>query len=77
MSSIVENNYHLGKAIRAELDRQQRSVTWFARQICCARPHVYRIFEKDNLDIKLLLRICKVLNYNFFDDISREFVSLD
>ncbi len=57
--------------IRDELRRQERSVAWFARKICCSRTHAYKIFEKDNIDILLLSRISRVLGHNFFDDLSR------
>lgn len=62
--------YHIGRSIRQELGRQERTVAWFARKICCSRTNVYKIFEKDNLDIKLLTRISRVLNHDFFQDIS-------
>ncbi len=61
----------IGAIIKAELLRQERSVAWFARKICCSRTHAYKIFEKDNIDIMLLTRICKVLGHNFFDDLSQ------
>ncbi|MDE5644197.1 MAG: hypothetical protein K2L59_01025 [Muribaculaceae bacterium] len=61
---------HIGHAIRDELRRQERSVAWFARQICCTRPHVYRIFEKENIDVAMLHRVCRVLDHDFFKDIS-------
>lgn len=61
---------HIGHAIRDEIRRQQRSVAWFARQIYCTRPHVYRIFEKENIGLQLLHSICKVLDHDFFKDIS-------
>lgn len=65
-------NLHIGRNIRKELYRQERTVTWFARKICCSRPNAYKIFEKDNLDVKLLCRISKVLGYDFFSDFSKE-----
>ena len=42
---------HIGQIIEKELHRQERSVTWFARQ---------------SLDTELLLRISIILEYNFF-----------
>lgn len=63
-------NLHIGSLIRNELDRQERTVAWFARKICCTRPHAYKIFEKDNLDVKLLIRISRVLHHDFLADIS-------
>lgn len=63
---------HIGRNIRNELIRQERTVTWFARKICCSRPNAYKIFEKDNLDVKLLFKISKILGYDFFADLSKE-----
>lgn len=57
---------HIGKEIHQKLQEDERTATWFAGKICCSRSHVYRIFANANIDIILLSRICKVLNYNFF-----------
>ncbi|MCM1067074.1 MAG: XRE family transcriptional regulator [Muribaculaceae bacterium] len=65
-------NIHIGLQIRHELRRRERTVAWFARKICCTRTHAYKIFEKDNIDIKLLARICQVLDHDFFADISAD-----
>ncbi len=62
--------YIIGEKIREELIKQQRTVSWFAKQINCSRTNVYKIFGKDNLDLKLLFRICQILNHDFFRDIS-------
>lgn len=77
MTEKPGDNFHIGRQILSELRRQERTVTWFARQVCCTRQHAYRIFEKDNLDIVLLLRICRILNRDFFKDISQQLVSPD
>lgn len=37
---------HLGEAIKEELDKQERSVTWFAKQLSCDRSNIYRISRK-------------------------------
>ena len=63
---------HIGTAIKMELLRQERSVTWFANKICCSRTNVYKIFERDNIDVRLLYSISRVLNHDFFADISEE-----
>ena len=49
------------------------TATKLAEVICCARPHIHRIFRKDNIDIGLLQRISKALDYDFFRDLSDEF----
>lgn len=45
---------HAGQLIERILHDQGRSVTWFAAQLCCTRPNVYKIFHKENIDIQLL-----------------------
>jgi len=57
--------------VREELRRQERTVAWFARRICCTRTNVYKIFSKDNVDIKMLMKMCEVLEHDFFHDISQ------
>ena len=61
---------HIGKAIRAELQRQERGVSWLARHLACVRSNVYRIFRKKSLDTELLSRICTILQHDFFADLS-------
>lgn len=65
--SIMES---IGRLIKEELERQERSVTWFANKLSCHRTNVYDIFARDNIDITLLIRISHILNRNFLKDIS-------
>ena len=60
----------IGQSIRAEFERQGHSVVWFARQLCCDRTNIYRIFARDSIDTELLIRISVVLKHNFFTEIS-------
>lgn len=57
---------HIGKLIEEELHRQERSVSWFAKKLCCERTNVYSIFKRTSIDTALLLRISIVLQHNFF-----------
>jgi hypothetical protein len=57
---------HIGHLIEEQLRRDERSVSWLARQIPCTRNHIYKIFRKDSLDCALLLRISKIMQFNFF-----------
>lgn len=57
---------HIGQLIKAELERQERSVTWFAKRLYCERTNVYSIFKRESIDTDLLLRISIVLRRNFF-----------
>lgn len=60
----------IGSIIREELERQERSVTWFARKIGCDRSNVYRLFQKHSVDTALLSRISVVLGRDFFVELS-------
>lgn len=61
---------HIGKLIERTLHDQGRTVTWFAAQLCCTRPNIYKIFAKENIDLHLLWRISAILGHDFFQDIS-------
>lgn len=63
---------HIGKQIEAELYRQERSVSWFAKHLYCERTNVYHIFKRQSLDTALLLRISILLRHDFFDCYVRE-----
>ena len=52
--------------IRMELQRQERSVAWLARQLGTSRMACYRIFESYSIDTYMLLKISRALNYDFF-----------
>ena len=58
------------KHIEDVLHQQGRSITWFANQLCCTRGNIYKIFEKNSIDIYLLWRISKTLDHDFFSDLS-------
>lgn len=57
---------HIGQEIKTELQRQERSVSWFAKKLYCDRTNVYSIFKRQSIDTELLLRISQILNQNFF-----------
>ena len=61
----------IGQRIKAELERQERSVTWFAKKLTCCRTNIYDIFARDNIDMTLLIRISRILNHNFLKDLSK------
>ena len=64
---------HIGQHIKEVMRQQGVTATQLAKDICCARPHIHRIFHKDNIDIALLERISVALNHDFFHDLSEEF----
>lgn len=61
---------HIGHLIKTEFDRQGRRAMWLASELNCNRANVYNIFHRDNIDIAMLIKISKVLQHNFFQDIA-------
>jgi hypothetical protein len=68
---------HIGKHIKAQFDRQPKShnVQWLAEQLNCDRRNVYDIFTRASIDTGLLLRISRVLDYNFLSDLSSFYIN--
>ena len=48
------------------------TVSHLARLLSCERANLYRLFEKDSIDTRLLLRISRALDYDFFQLYSNE-----
>lgn len=56
-----------------KLRERERTVTWFAAKLCCTRTNVYKLFNKQTIDVLLLWRICHVLEHNFFADLAKSY----
>ena len=65
---------HIGKLIEEELRKQEHSVIWLANKLYCDRTNIYKIFKKQSIDTDTLLRICCILNYNFFKHYESEII---
>lgn len=61
---------HIGNRIKTVLTEQQRTASWLAQHLFCDRTNVYKIFKKESIDTDLLMRICKIMSYNFFADLA-------
>jgi hypothetical protein len=62
----------IGEKIESILRKQGRSAAWLATQIPCERTNVYNIFRRKSLDVRLLMKISQILEYDFFKDLSEE-----
>jgi plasmid maintenance system antidote protein VapI len=69
-----ESNIHIGHLIQEQLKKDQRSVSWLAREIHCTRNNVYKIFNKASLDSDLILKISRAMQFNFFQYYTAEFL---
>jgi hypothetical protein len=63
---------NIGKHIEQILRQQGKSAAWLATQIPCERTNVYNIFKRKSLDVRLLMRISVILEYDFFKELSEE-----
>ncbi|RGN47614.1 MULTISPECIES: helix-turn-helix domain-containing protein [unclassified Bacteroides] len=62
----------IGQLIKARLMERGMTVSHLARLLSCERANLYRLFEKDSIDTRLLLRISRALDYDFFQLYSNE-----
>ena len=60
----------IGDLIKEELEKQERSISWFARKLSCDRSNVYRLFQKESIDTTLLFRVSLLLKRDFFSYLS-------
>ena len=58
--------------IEQKVHEQGRSVQWLAGRLSCHRTNVYDIFHRPTIDSMLLQRLCLILQYDFFSDLSVE-----
>ena len=64
---------HIGRHIQKVLKDKGYTVVWFAKELSCHRTTIYKAFEKSSIDTQDLMRVSRVLNYDFFSDLSKEF----
>ena len=59
---------HIGKLIRMKMKEQGRTNVWLARQLPCSPNHIYKIYNIPSINTEMLVRISKILGYNFFEE---------
>ncbi|MBW4888738.1 helix-turn-helix domain-containing protein [Mucilaginibacter sp. HMF5004] len=57
---------HLGSKIKEVYEAGNINLTDFAKRIGTVRQNVYRIFERDSVDVDMLQKISDVLDFDFF-----------
>ena len=62
---------HVGSLVRAELSRQQQTVSWLAEQLGIQRTNCYRILGAQSIHTALLERVSIAMNHDFFVDYSK------
>lgn len=66
MFNVELKEVHIGKAIKERLDELKMTKTEFGRLIGVPQQHVNRIFERETIETKKLVKISRALSFNFF-----------
>lgn len=66
MFNIELKEVHIGKAIKERIEKIGITKTEFGRLIGVPQQHINRILERDTMETKKLVKVCRALNYNFF-----------
>jgi transcriptional regulator with XRE-family HTH domain len=61
----MNEEIHVGEAIKRRLKEKGLKVTEFADAIHCSRTNVYTLFKRRSIDMELLSRISGVLEHDF------------
>jgi len=73
----MKDEIHIGKMIREKMEGGGHKSTWLAQTLSCGRSNIYKIYENPNMAIIQLLHISRILNHDFFSDISVAFKKND
>jgi len=65
-----EMEIHFGQLIKEEFDRQGRRAMWLAAVLNCNRSNIYSIFQRENIDAQMLIKLSQALDHNFFQDVA-------
>lgn len=66
MDTNKTKKMHIGRCIKAQLEAQGHTTVWLARQLGCHRSNLYKLYDKHTIDTGTLLRICRIMDYDFF-----------
>ena len=64
--SMMEQESHIGRIIKAELARQGRSIAWLANEVNYTRQNMYHLLNRGFVYTDLLLKISEILHCDFF-----------
>ena len=64
---------NIGNRIKEVLFARGKSATWLAERIACERSNIYHIFKRSDISSQLLMSISRVLEHDFFAELSEEY----
>lgn len=59
--------------VKSVFDESGLSVAEFARRIHCERTNVYKIFNRQSIDVETLVKISEALEHNFLADVMKHY----
>lgn len=62
----MDEKIHIGKLIQKKMEEDGRSARWLAKKIHCDRSNIYRIFQRQHIDVEQLILICVQLEIDLF-----------
>ncbi|MCQ2270148.1 MAG: XRE family transcriptional regulator [Bacteroidales bacterium] len=68
---MQDEEIHIGQLVKSVFDSSHLSVSELARKLHCDRSNVYSIFQRRSVDVELLAKLSKILNYNFLEEAMR------
>ena len=72
----MEETLNIGQKIKEVFEAKKMKLKDFAEAIGVARQNIYRIFEKNTIEIELLLQISSVLDHDFLQYYNSELKDL-
>lgn len=63
---------HIGSLIKQKVREQKKTSVWLAQSLSCSRTNVYKLYDKKSVDTDVLIRISKILDFDFFSLYSTE-----
>lgn len=64
---------NIGSLIRSVLNEKRITVREFAVMANSERTNMYRILDSESIDLSVLERYSRILDHNFFQDLSEEY----
>ena len=64
---------NIGSLIRSVLNEKRITVREFAMMANSERTNMYRILDRESIDLSVLERYSRILDHNFFQDLSDEY----
>lgn len=66
MINIALKEVHIGQAIKKRIEELGMTKSEFGRLIGVPQQHINRILERDTMETKKLIKVCRALEFNFF-----------